>query len=157
MIEKPFWETTPLDRMSRPQWESLCDGCARCCLHKLQNEVTEEIYYTNVACRLLDDNSCQCTRYTERQKLVPDCVVLASDHVGKLTWLPDTCAYRLLDEGKSLPEWHPLVTGDRDSVHAAGMSVRGRSVAEEGINEDDFEDFIIHWIPKTRADSYGSD
>ncbi|MCX2980659.1 YcgN family cysteine cluster protein [Halieaceae bacterium IMCC14734] len=151
MHEKPFWETTPLDQMSRKQWESLCDGCARCCLTKIQNDFTEDIYYTNVACHLLDESSCRCTRYTERQQLVPDCVVLASDQLGKFTWLPDTCAYRLLDEGKPLPQWHPLISGDSDSVHAAGMSVRGRTIAEDSVNEDKIEDFIIHWIPKTRA------
>lgn len=151
----PFWETTPLHAMSQAQWESLCDGCARCCLHKLQDDYSETIYYTSIACRLLDHDTCRCTRYTERQQLIPDCVVLKPEHAGSLDWLPDTCAYRLLDEGKPLPEWHPLKSGDPDSVHRAGMSVRGRIVAEEGVHEDDEEEFIIRWISPTRYSGEG--
>ena len=101
-------------------------------LHKLQDEDTDIIHYTNIACHLLDQEKCRCTRYSERQSLVPDCVVLGHEHIGSLSWLPDTCAYRLLDEGKPLPEWHPLVTGDRASTHLNGMSVRGRAISEEG-------------------------
>ena len=146
----PFWETIPLREMSDEQWESLCDGCARCCLHKLQDEDTELIHYTSIACKLLDQEGCHCTRYPERQKLVPDCVVLSPSYSDTLSWLPESCAYRLLDEGKPLPDWHPLITGRNESVHEAGISVRGRVVSEEGIHDDDFQDFVIDWIPVTR-------
>lgn len=155
MTEKPFWETTALNDMSQSQWESLCDGCARCCLHKLEDAYTGEIHYTSVACRLLNDSSCRCRKYVKRQQLVPDCIVLTPAHSGDMDWLPDTCAYRLLDEGKTLPQWHPLRTGDPDSVHRAGISVRGKTVNEEGVHDDDLENYIINWVPKARrADSY---
>ncbi|CAN0604846.1 unnamed protein product [Ectocarpus sp. 12 AP-2014] len=152
MSEDRFWETIPLADMSRSQWESLCDGCGRCCVHKLQNEFTQEIYYTSVACRLLDAQKCQCSRYHDRVSLVPDCVVLDARSIGKLSWLPATCAYRLLDEGKPLEDWHPLISGDPNSVHDAGMSVRGRVISEENVHDDDVENFIIDWIPSTRMD-----
>jgi uncharacterized cysteine cluster protein YcgN (CxxCxxCC family) len=144
--ERPFWETTPLAQMSAEQWESLCDGCARCCLHKLQDEYSGVVHYTAVACRLLDTHSCRCTRYPERAGLVRDCIVLDRQQSGSLHWLPDTCAYRLLDEGKALPDWHPLVSGDPDSVHSAGISVRDRVISEVGVHEDDLEEFIVRWI-----------
>lgn len=146
MAELPFWETTALAEMSQEQWESLCDGCARCCLHKLQNAYTEAIFYTDIACRLLDEERCRCRRYAERQALVPDCVVLTPDQIGDLSWLPDTCAYRLLDEGEPLRPWHPLVSGDPDSVHLAGVSVRGQVVGEMAVDEEDYEDHIIRWV-----------
>jgi uncharacterized cysteine cluster protein YcgN (CxxCxxCC family) len=132
--------------MSTEQWESLCDGCARCCLHKLQDAHTEKIYYTNVACRLLDPQRCRCTQYERRQTLIPDCVVLTPDGLGDLTWLPDTCAYRLLSENRPLPAWHPLVSGDPESVHLADISVRGFTVSEDEVDDEDFEDHIIRWI-----------
>jgi len=158
MEEKPFWERKTLGEMSRAEWESLCDGCARCCLHKLEDADTGEIFYTSVACRLLSDRSCRCTRYAERKKLVPDCVVLTPAHAGDLDWLPETCAYRLVDEGRPLFEWHPLISGDPQSVHRAGISVRGRTVAEDAVHEDDIENFIVDWVPSTRrADDYGID
>ena len=121
--------------MSRAEWESLCDGCAKCCLHKLEDEDTGEIVQTNVACRLLDMEECRCTKYTERRRLVPDCVVLNPSNVGNLSWMPQTCAYRLLAEGKDLFDWHPLVSKDPDSVHRAGISVRGRAVSERDAGE----------------------
>jgi uncharacterized cysteine cluster protein YcgN (CxxCxxCC family) len=152
MAEKAFWETTSLADMSSEQWESLCDGCARCCLHKLLDVDTDEIHYTSVACRLLDQKACRCTQYPKRQRLVPDCVILEPSQVGDLHWLPDSCAYRRLDEGRGLPDWHPLVTGDPDSVHRAGMSVRGRCVSEEGVHDDDMQDYIIRWVDKTNRD-----
>jgi uncharacterized cysteine cluster protein YcgN (CxxCxxCC family) len=153
VTDKPFWESVAPKDMSREQWESLCDGCARCCLHKLEDAYSGGIYYTDVACHLLDETKCQCTRYETRQELVPDCVVLAPDQRENLAWLPDTCAYRLVDQGSPLPEWHPLVTGDANSVHLAGMSVRGRSVSETEVAEDDFEEHIIRWVTSTRPDS----
>lgn len=129
--------------MSPSEWESLCDGCGKCCLHKLQYEDTGEICYTNVACRLLDLHSCRCKKYEERQRYVPDCVALTPEKAGSLAWLPVTCAYRLLAEGHDLPSWHPLVTGDRKSVHRAGMSARHRAIAER--DAGDLEDHIVSW------------
>lgn len=133
--------------MSQTQWESLCDGCGRCCLHKLHDVDTDEILYTAVACRLLDPRSCRCKNYLQRQKLIPDCVVLDRSHIGDMSWLPETCAYRRLDEGNTLADWHPLISGDPDSVHRAGISVRGRTVSEEGVHDDDFEEYLISWVP----------
>ncbi len=152
MSEPPFWESTPLTEMSQVQWESLCDGCGRCCLHKLLDEDTGDIHYTSVVCRLLDQETCRCSRYGKRQELVPDCVVLSRDQVGDLSWLPDTCAYRVLASGGKLATWHPLVSGDPHSVHRAGISVRGRVLSEEAVHEDDMESCIITWVPSTRRD-----
>lgn len=142
----PFWETTPLGEMSTEQWESLCDGCGRCCLHKLEDADTGLVYYTDVACHLLDLRSCRCSQYARRQRLVPDCVVLTPDQTGEMTWLPDSCAYRLLDAGRPLPEWHPLKTGSAHSVKKAGISVAGFAVSETEVAEDDVEERIIHWV-----------
>lgn len=139
----PFWKRKALADMTREEWESLCDGCARCCLAKLEDEDTGDIAYTNVACRLLDDETCRCTKYAARSRFVPDCVTLTPENVGQLRWMPSTCAYRLLAEGKDLPVWHPLVTGDPDSVHLAGISVRGRVVSER--RAIDLEDYVVTW------------
>ncbi|OAN65511.1 hypothetical protein A6A05_06030 [Magnetospirillum moscoviense] len=130
MTSSPFWRTKPMNLMSRTEWESLCDGCGKCCLHKLEDEDTGDIHYTEVACRLLNLGTCRCGNYPHRKEHVPDCVKLSANEVLKLRWLPSTCAYRLLSEGKSLPWWHPLVSGDPETVHRAGISVRGRAVAE---------------------------
>lgn len=140
----PFWKTTPLSRMTPEQWESLCDGCAKCCLQKLEDEDTHEIFYTNIACDLLDPERCRCTRYTQRSVLVPTCVTLTLEHLEDPYWLPPTCAYRLLAEGKDLPDWHPLVSGDPQSVERAGHSIRGRFVPEA--EADDWEHHLIDWI-----------
>ncbi len=129
--------------MSRAEWESLCDGCAKCCLHKLEDIDTGEISQTNVACRLLDIGACQCSNYPQRAKLVPDCVVLTPENVGTLSWMPKTCAYRLLAEGKELYDWHPLVSGDPDSVHRAGISVRGRAISERRAGP--LEHHLVDW------------
>lgn len=123
---EPFWRTTPLAAMSAEQWESLCDGCGRCCLVKLEDEDTGDIAYTDVACRLFDTEGCRCADYAHRSEKVEDCVRLTPEAVASLSWLPPTCAYRLLDEGQDLPFWHPLVSGDPASVRAAGVSVAGR-------------------------------
>ena len=139
----PFWKRKTLNEMTRKEWESLCDGCARCCLAKLEDEDTGEIAYTNVACRLLDHETCHCTKYTERSRFVPDCITLTPENVNVLRWMPSTCAYRLLAEGKDLPVWHPLVTGNPNSVHLAGISVRGRVVCER--QAIDLEDYIVTW------------
>ncbi len=140
----PFWQRKSLREMTAAEWESLCDGCGQCCLHKLEDIDTGEIALTDVVCRLLDQQSCTCSRYEERRRLVPDCLVLDPDLVEKLEWMPETCAYRLLSEGKDLPEWHPLVSGEAESVHRAGISVRGRCINER--EAGDLEDHITRWL-----------
>lgn len=139
-----FWEHVPLDRMSPSEWEALCDGCGKCCLNKLEDAETGEIAFTRIACRLLDGDSCRCGQYAERKRFVPECVVLTPKTLPDIAhWMPATCAYRLLHEGRALPDWHPLRTGDPDSVHRAGMSVRGWTVPEFEVDPDDWEDHII--------------
>jgi len=139
-----FWEEKSLSEMSREEWESLCDGCARCCLIKLEDEDTHELFYTGVACRYLDRHSCRCTEYENRTTLVPDCLQVTRDNVDELYWMPQSCAYRLLAEGKKLPDWHPLISGDPNSVHEAGISVRGFAISEDEIaSVDDLEAYII--------------
>ena len=140
-----FWETKSLSEMTSQEWESLCDGCARCCLIKLEDEDNSDIYFTNVVCDLLNQESCQCTSYAQRSVLVPECVIVTPQVIQQLHWMPSTCAYRLLWEGKPLPEWHPLITGDADSVHLAGISVRGRVFRQCEIDENDLEDYIVDW------------
>ena len=125
-----FWKRKQLGQMCREEWESLCDGCALCCLQKLEDEETGEIFYTDIACQLLDVKTCRCTDYLNRAQKVEDCIVLSPDDPDTFTWLPGTCAYRLLAEGKDLPEWHPLITGDPDTVHEAGISSKGKLVSE---------------------------
>ena len=143
---KPFWEQKSLSEMNHEEWESLCDGCAKCCLHKLEDEDTGDVYYTDIACRLLDIRSCRCSDYAQRKAKVADCLVLLPQEVSDVHWLPDTCAYRLLAESQPLPQWHPLVSGDKKSVHTAGVSVCGKVVSEKSIHPDQYEDRIIHWI-----------
>ena len=143
MAEDPFWRRKTLAEMTRSEWESLCDGCAKCCLDKLQDDDTGEISYTEVACRLLDLGTCRCTDYSNRTRFVPDCVVLTPRTVARLTWLPSSCAYRLISEGKDLEWWHPLVSGDPETVHRAGVSVRGRAVPEALAG--DLEDHVVRW------------
>ena len=143
--EVPFWRRLRLDQMDREQWESLCDGCARCCLNKYMYDDTGEIDWTDVACRLLDGNTCRCRDYPHRHAQVPDCQALTAETVPELTWLPLTCAYRLVAEGRDLYWWHPLVSGDPDTVHAAGVSVRGRTVSEEDVPERFWDDHIVAW------------
>lgn len=138
---RPFWKRKRLEEMTGAEWESLCDGCGKCCLHKLEDAETGEVSYTAVACRLLDTHAVRCSRYGERRRLVPDCAVLTPEMVRSMSWLPKTCAYRLLAEGKDLADWHPLVSGDPESVHRAGMSVRGRVVSERQAGA--VEDYII--------------
>ena len=126
----PFWTDTKLADMTEAQWESLCDGCGKCCLIRLEDEDTGNIHTTDVHCKLFDSGSCRCSNYAERKAHVPDCVKLTPETLGELTWLPMTCAYRLVQEGQPLFDWHPLVTGDPDSAHKAGMSVRNQTVPE---------------------------
>ncbi|MFT8597567.1 YcgN family cysteine cluster protein [Acetobacter orientalis] len=139
----PFWETTPLSEMSTQEWESLCDGCGRCCLHKLRDEETDEIHYTSVACRLLDTATCRCTDYAKRHRKVQDCITLTPDMVKELDWLPPDCAYRRLSENKGLPEWHPLITGTDESVKTSGASAAGRCISER--KAGDLEDYLVAW------------
>ncbi|UWQ42396.1 YcgN family cysteine cluster protein [Leisingera aquaemixtae] len=139
-----FWEKKPLAKLSQKEWEALCDGCGKCCLNKLEDEVSGEVALTRVACRLLDDSSCRCAQYPIRHQFVPECIVLKPDNLDTHAyWMPQTCAYRLLWQGKPLPEWHPLLTGTPESVHEAGVSVRGWTVSEFEIAEEDWEDHII--------------
>lgn len=141
-----FWQELPLHEMSQQQWESLCDGCARCCLHKLQDDDTEEVFYTNVACELLDTSSCRCQDYTHRLQRIPDCLNLNAENLPEISWLPDTCAYRLLAEGKDLPAWHPLVSGNPQTVHTAGISVRGKVISKHYVHDNALEEHIVHWV-----------
>lgn len=136
-----FWEDLPLDQLDRAQWEALCDGCGKCCVHKLEDDETGELHATNVACKLLDRRSGQCSDYRHRHAFVPECVRLTPRLVRDIEWLPATCAYRLRGDGKPLPDWHYLVSGDRDAVHRAGESVRGWTVSETDVV--DFENHLI--------------
>jgi uncharacterized cysteine cluster protein YcgN (CxxCxxCC family) len=142
----PFWREKSLEAMSPEEWESLCDGCGRCCLLKLEDEDTAEIHYTDIGCTLLDAGTCRCRDYARRQRRVPDCVRLTPEAVRTLPWLPPTCGYRLVRDGHDLPWWHPLVSGTRRTVHEAGISVRGRvSGTEEEFETDELPDRIVAW------------
>lgn len=143
MADQPFWIKKSLTEMTQKEWESLCDGCGKCCLHKLQDEDTDELHFTNIACQYLDADNCQCQVYETRQDKVPDCVTLTPDHLEELIWLPSTCAYRLLYEGKTLPEWHPLVSGDTQVIHVQHMSVKNKVISESEVDEDDWPSFVI--------------
>ena len=147
-----FWKTKTLEEMSNAEWESLCDGCARCCLEKLEDEDTGKIYFTHVSCKLLDAGLCACKDYANRSDQVPDCVRLTPENVRTLNWLPPSCGYKLVAEGRDLYWWHPLISGDPNTVHEAGVSVRGRVQGTENeIADADLEDHIVQWpalLPK---------
>lgn len=146
MSEQPFWQRKTLEQMTESEWESLCDGCGLCCLHRLEDEDSGEVFTTCVACRLLDTHSGRCRDYPRRKQQVPDCIQLRSTDVSEYTWLPATCAYRTLAEGRELAHWHPLVSGSAESVHRAGVSVRGRAISEELVHPDDFEEHVVTWV-----------
>ena len=141
-----WWNSKPLGDLSAAEWESLCDGCAKCCLHKFEDDESGEVFYTKVRCRYLDEEDCRCSDYARRSSLVPNCIQLHPDDVPDYDWLPTTCAYRLRANDKPLPAWHPLVSGDAKSVHTAGISIRGRTVSDEFVHPDGYEEHIIHWV-----------
>ena len=139
----PFWKDKTLHQLTPEEWEALCDGCGRCCLQKLKSPTTGKVTYTWVACYLLDIEQCRCENYELRHVLVPDCVALNAENIPRLRWLPKTCAYRLVAAGRDLPEWHPLVSGSAETVHAAGISVRERAISEEYVHPDHIEKFTM--------------
>lgn len=146
-MSEPFWKTKTLEEMDAQEWESLCDGCGKCCLSKLEDEDTGKIHWTSVACRLFDAGKCSCRNYPQRNDLVPDCVILTPENVRTIPWLPSTCGYRLVAEGRDLFEWHPLKSGDPQSVHKAGVSVRGRVTAFED-DLPDTNDYLLHLLKR---------
>lgn len=155
----PFWQTKSLSEMTRPEWESLCDGCAKCCLHKLIDDdeheemadtdylnAGEQIHFTSVACRYLDDNKCECKVYEKRTKLVPNCVQLSQDNLDQIFYMPPSCTYRRLAEGRGMPSWHPLLNNNRKAkMHKSGMSVKAKVVFDDMVDEEDYEDYIVLW------------
>jgi len=152
MAEKPFWQTKTLEQMTASEWESLCDGCGLCCLIRFEDEVTGEVIPTRVACKLLDQHLCRCKDYVNRKAHVPDCIKLTPWNIDALAWMPPSCAYRRLHEGRGLPSWHPLLTGDPDSVHKAGVSIRGQTVSEESLADpEDALDFQAPELGKERG------
>lgn len=146
VLRERFWERYPIKSLTPAEWEALCDGCGRCCLHKLEYEDTGEIDYTDVACRLLDLGTARCSDYANRRAHVPDCVQLSPETLDSINWLPATCAYRRLNEGRGLPRWHPLLSGNPESVAKAGISVAGRVLPETAVDEDDIEEHVVRWI-----------
>jgi len=140
-----FWEEKTLSQMNSAEWESLCDGCGKCCLNKIIDDDTEELHFTNVACHLLHTKTCQCRKYDKRFKLVKDCVKVSLDDIDQFHWLPGSCAYRLLVENKPLPVWHPLLTGSKSAMHTGGFSIRGKIISENAIDPDNLEDYIAIW------------
>lgn len=144
-MTEPFWKTKSLTEMTPQEWESLCDGCAKCCLLKLEDEDTGEIAYTRLHCRLLDADLCRCSDYENRKQHVPDCVILTPKSVAEIKWMPKSCAYRRISEGRGLPDWHHLVSGDRNRVHEEGHSIMGDTVSEDTVFEEDQIDWIVDW------------
>ncbi|MEX1181486.1 MAG: YcgN family cysteine cluster protein [Cucumibacter sp.] len=141
----PFWEEKTLEEMTPSEWEALCDGCGRCCLIKLENDETGEVFTSDIHCKLLEPESCLCSDYEHRQAKVPDCIKLDPQNVMTISWIPASCAYRRVAEGKGLAWWHPLVSGDPATVHQAGISVRGRTQSETEVPEKEWEDHIVAW------------
>jgi uncharacterized cysteine cluster protein YcgN (CxxCxxCC family) len=149
-MTRPFWETTPLERMTREQWESLCDGCGLCCLVRFEDVDSGEVIPTRVHCRLLDAATCSCSNYPGRKREVPDCISLTPALIPRLSWMPKSCAYRRLHEGRGLADWHPLISGDPESVHRAGVSVRGQTISESELEHED--DMVDHAAPDLLAE-----
>jgi uncharacterized protein len=149
-MTRPFWETTPLERMTREQWESLCDGCGLCCLVRFEDVDSGEVIPTRVHCRLLDAATCSCSNYPGRKREVPDCISLTPALIPRLGWMPKSCAYRRLHEGRGLADWHPLISGDPESVHRAGVSVRGQTISESELEHED--DMVDHAAPDLLAE-----
>jgi uncharacterized protein len=147
---RPFWQTKTLTEMSASEWESLCDGCGRCCMNKVEDADTAEIYLTKISCKLLDLTTCRCSDYKNRRKIVPDCIRLTPEKVANLNWLPKTCAYRLVAEGADIPAWHPLKTGDPNSVHEAGISVRGFARSEARVKPENIAKYIVPDFPEPK-------
>ena len=142
-----YWKKKPLEDMSRPEWEALCDGCGKCCLVKLENDATDKVHYTNVACRLFDAGSCSCGNYALRKQMVAGCVVLTPENLEySVDWMPNTCAYKLVYHNDPLPEWHPLITGDPASVHTSGTSMLNKVVAEYDVEDENLEDYIVEGL-----------
>jgi uncharacterized cysteine cluster protein YcgN (CxxCxxCC family) len=146
MLEAHFWEYKSLDELNRQEWEALCDGCGRCCLLKIEDEDSGELFYTSVICEHHDNEKECCTHYKDRSLLVPDCIKVTPEVARSQKWLPDTCAYRLLAEGKPLFDWHPLISGNRDSVYKAGMSVRDKAISEQFVHPDELPEHLAHWL-----------
>ena len=144
--QNAFWKTKTLRQMSSSEWEALCDGCGKCCLIKLIDDLTDDLHYTTVACKLLDCDSCRCGDYNNRKKLVEDCVILSPRLVEELHWMPSTCAYRLIYEGKDLYWWHPLVSGNPNTVHEAGISVQGRAISEREVKDAELPNYINEFL-----------
>ena len=142
----PFWKKKTLHELTRDEWEVLCSGCAKCCLKKYEEEETGHLYYTRIVCRYLDAETCRCTQYDRRTRLVPQCLKLEPHHLKALSWLPKSCVYRRVSLGKDLEWWHPLISGNRHTVHEAGMSVRGRVLSEKYVHPDGWEEHIIDWV-----------
>jgi len=149
-MTRPFWETTSLERMNREQWESLCDGCGLCCLIRFEDVDSGEVIPTRVHCRLLDAATCSCSNYPGRKREVPDCISLTPAIIPRLGWMPKSCAYRRLHEGRGLADWHPLISGDPESVHRAGVSVRGQTISESELKHED--DMVDHAAPDLLAE-----
>jgi uncharacterized cysteine cluster protein YcgN (CxxCxxCC family) len=143
-LRPKFWEKIPMVKMTDTEWEALCDGCGRCCLNKLEDPDTGHVALTRIVCRLLDNETCQCSQYVIRQEFVPECIRMTADTIAQHAyWLPNTCAYKLLHEGGTIPKWHPLLTGTAQSVHDAGISVQGWTIPEFEVPEEEWEDHII--------------
>lgn len=141
-----WWNRLSLAELDPEQWEALCDGCAKCCLHKLEDEDSGEIFYTRVRCRYLQEESCRCSDYPRRSVMVPECIRLEPGMVADLEWLPASCAYRLRARGEPLPEWHYLVSGSRTTVHEVGVSIRGRAISDEYVHPDGYDEHIVTWV-----------